>query len=442
MTLVVDNDLSLVYLGGTTGDFTMPYYPTDTADFPRPETKTLRDVLAAQFDMLRPDTSCPSIGDYGFPTPPMADHWSTELSWDLFGDERAAGLLSRGSRRADGASICGEDMLTLLFGRALPEAPRFESRSVIYPHAGYAVLKSVEGEGYWQSDAIVANLFFGPFGNGHGHADKLALEISGAGRKCCIEELYRSGAEWRYWNSTVSHNAVAVGGKSQPGNADQFTTGIDSCGRLVFHRFTPEVKAACAEAPEVYAGMRTYRRTVAVTDAYVVDVFEVAAEAPTVFDWFLHGMDGVTLEGVTLAESQIGNSAEGYEYLNDVRSGRPAGAVTVRFGMGHAVFVPEAAGFEVFTADGPWKEDAKRPAVILRKRGESAVFVVVHDPSGRAVERVEIERGGSGFSLAVELAAGRRDRVEFAAVPGERGAGDAPHDVLYDKGKGGSAAID
>ncbi|MHC4714554.1 MAG: heparinase II/III domain-containing protein [Planctomycetota bacterium] len=417
--LVVPNDKSLFYAGGTTGDYTMPFYPADENLFPRPDTKDLHVALTAQFDILRPDTTCPSTGDYGGPTPPLSDHCLAELAWDLFGDERAARLLKGGQRRASRSYPLPEHLLTLAFGRPLPDSPKFETKSAIYPHAGYAVMKSIEGDAYWGSDSIHAVLVFGPFGNGHGHADKLHLGISGAGRKCCIEELHRRGAEWQYFNSTVSHNTVVVGAKSQPGNEEMFTTGIDSCGRLVYRRFDDDIKVACAEDPNVYEGLEVYRRTVAVTDSYIVDVFEVRSAEETTFDWFLHGMGDLGVEGAAMEGASLGAASQGYEYLRDAKGGRSGGPFSARFSCGHTVFAPAQGEVLIFSAVGPWKKDTGRPVLVLRKSGREAVFTVVHDPSGKAVSGVRsYERAGCVAALEISVS-GRVDRLELPANPDE-----------------------
>ncbi len=324
----------------------------------------------------------------------------TELAWDLYRDPRAARLLSMGRRTAWNSHIFDPHFLTLAFGRALPARARFAARSSVCPQAGIAALKSVEGGAYWGSRAIEAVIKFGPYGNGHGHADKLALEIAGAGRKTCIEELEREATDWRYWNSTVSHNSVVVGGRSQPGNEEMFALN-DSCGRLVYRRFAKGLKVACAEAPEVYEGLTCYRRTVAVTDAYVIDVFEVASKRPTVFDWFLHGKGTIAIEGVVLGVAEFGCSSQGYESLEDVHGGAPAGQVRARFSEGHTVFLPDAHGAFVFASMGPWKVDTRRPALVVRREGPSAVFVAVHDPSGQAVRSVSAEAGAKAVALVV-----------------------------------------
>ena len=350
--LAVANDMSLAFKGGMTGDYTMPYYPADEREFPRPRTKDLHQALTAQFQLLRPDTTCPAIGDYGEPTKPMSESWIPEVAWDLYGDRRAARLVGMGGRSAEGARLFAPYLLTLAFGRALPKEATFASKSVIYPQAGYAVLKSAEGDGYWGSDGIEAVLKFGPYGNGHGHADKLHLDISGAGRKCCIEELERESVSWRYWNSTVSHNTVVVGGKSQPGDEGMFALN-NSCGRLVGREFGRGIKVATAEANDVYSGMKIYRRTVGVTDSYVVDIFEVEARRRTVFDWFLHGKARVAVRGVKLAKGTLGFKSRGYQFLKGVKKGRAEGAITAMFSDGHRVFVATTGGFEVFSAVGP-----------------------------------------------------------------------------------------
>ncbi len=386
--LTVPNDLSLYYAGGTTGDYTMPHYPADERCFPRREAKNLHAAMTAQFDILRPDMTCPSIGDYGEPTVPLKDHWLAELAWDLFGDERAARLLKEGQRRACDSFPFPEGLLTLAFGRPLPETPEFDSASVIYPHAGYAVMKSIEGDAYWGSPAIHAVLSFGPFGNGHGHADALALEIAGATRKCCVEELHRPHVDWQYWNSTVSHNTVVVGTKSQPGNDAIFETGINTCGTLVYRLFDDNLKVACAQDMEVYHQLEVYRRTVAVTDCYVADLFEVRAPEATIFDWFLHGMGELLIDGLSMHNNSFASLQEGYEYLHSIESNKTEGQLVARFSPGHTVFVPQQGLIEVFKARGPWSKDATRPTLIIRKIACEAVFMAIHDPSGDKVTSV------------------------------------------------------
>jgi|GEM_PF-4223408 len=424
LALKVKNDLSRRFLGGSTGDYTMPFYPADVREFPRPRTKDLRLALTAQFDLLRPDTTCPAIGDYGGPTRPMSDHWIAEAAWDFYRDRRAARLLASGKRRAGGTHLVGDWLLTLAYGVTLPPSPRFPARSAIYPQAGYAVLKSPEGDSYWHSKAAVAVLKFGPFGNGHGHADKLHLDLAGAGQRCCIEELVREDTGWRYWNSTVSHNTVVVGGKSQPGNEAMFALN-DSCGRLVARKFTKSVKFAVAEADGLFPGLQTYRRTLALADSYLVDVFEVACDGRTVFDWFLHGMGKLTLDGPVLMKKSLRFASNGYQYFTDVRGARVVGPFRARFSTGHAVFFPEVGPSEVFSLCGPWKKGASRPVLVVRRTGAAACYVAVHDFSGRAVHAVRAA-GLDGRGILIEVK-GRdfTDRLELNGIALASPAGTA-----------------
>lgn len=455
LTIKVNNDLSLAFRGGSTGDFDMPFYPVSTRDFLRPATKDLRLAVTAQFGLARPDTTFAAMGDYGAPATPLSDSWLTELAWDLYGDPRAARLLSLGKRASEGSHIFDPGFLTLVYGKPLPAKASYPVKSLIYPQAGFAVLRSIQGDDYWQSQAIEAVMKFGPFGNGHGHADKLHLDLSGAGKNTCIEELHRLAATWRYWNSTVSHNSVVVGGKSQPGDEEMFAIGNSSCGRLVFRRFSPKIKIACAEAPDVYKGLSVYRRTVAVTDSYVFDVFEVEANKPTDFDWFIHGKGALTVTGAALKKGAFGYKSHGYQFLKDVKradvasdypftedgkwradwSGSPAGRVktpaplVAHFSEGHTVHLPHLSDATVFTATGPWKQDARRPALVFRQRGKRAVFIAIHDPSGKDVTGVELIYADKRILVVHILVKGFSDvlRMCFAPVKGK----SAAEGVLY-----------
>jgi len=208
-----------------------------------------------------------------------------------------------------------------------------------------------------------------------------------------------------------------------------FTTGIDSCGRLVYRRFDNDIKVACAEDPNVYEGLEVYRRTVAVTDSYIVDVFEARSAEDTTFDWFLHGMGELGVEGVAMEGASMGGASQGYEYLRDAKGGRTGGPFSARFSCGHTVFAPAQGEVLIFSAVGPWKEDAGRPALVLRKSGREAVFTVVHDPSGKAVSGVRsYERAGCVAALEISVN-GRIDRLELPRA--DIGMGSGGVDVVY-----------
>jgi hypothetical protein len=431
LRIKVTNDKSLTFLGGRTGDFTMPFYPVDEKAFPRPAEKSLVSALTAQFQLLRPDATCPSIGDYGGPTPLVADSFVAELAWDLFGRRNAARLLSMGARRAEGLDVFTPYFLTLVYGRALPAQSRFASRSVIYPQSGYAVLKSIEGGRFWESPAVHAVLKFGPYGNGHGHADKLHLDISGAGRKDCVEELQREAVPWRYWNSTVSHNTVVVGGRSQPGNEAMFALN-NSCGRLLHRHFERDFKIACAEAPDVYEGLDTYRRTIVMPGDYLIDLFEVEARKSTTFDWFLHGRGRLSVKGVPLRDGSLGRRGHGYQFFKSVKQGIAKAPFAAHFTRGHRVFIPAPDVTDVFTAVGPWKKGRGRPVLVLRKGGRSALFAAVHDPSGKTVKAVEFDGGHGRMSFAIHLSKGT-ERLCLRPRARKRGGRKArPYSRLYE----------
>ena len=75
-------------------------------------------------------------------------------------------------------------------------------------------------------------------------------------------------------------------------------------------------------ADDVYGVTKAYRRFVGMTGDYVADVFYAAAGARQRFDWFLHGMGEVNVEGVLLEKKQLGARSHGYQYLADCREAR------------------------------------------------------------------------------------------------------------------------
>ena len=113
-------------------------------------------------------------------------------------------------------------------------------------------------------------------------------------------------------------------------------------------------------------------------------------------------MGKVTLDGVRLLKKSLGFASNGYQYFTGVLGGSPEGGLRARFSGGHTVFLAEDGPREVFSVRGPWKKGATRPPLVVRKRGTRAVYVAVHDPSGRSVEAVRVEDlDGRGMLIEV-----------------------------------------
>ena len=271
----------------------------------------------------------------------------------------------------------------LYFARPIEAAEPPDARSRWYPHARWVVLKSVEGRAYWGSDALVA---FVPYGT---HRPKglqpLSLDLSGFGRvvapRTAITD-YAQNLTKPYQLNEPAWNTVMVDGCN-------ISTFRDRADRewLAYHDFGPLVKVA---APRLHlVGQRkrelhtanverhpeedrTMGRSLALTDAYLVDAFHIAYDRPPKykhnFDYVLHGAG-------TLAFDRAGRSSGRFDDQTAVwtQDGAP-GAATV--GLRSTILSAMPRGgtkLKKFT-------DARGDFLVATRGGYEEWFVVVHEP--------------------------------------------------------------
>jgi len=148
---------------------------------------------------------------------------------------------------------------------------------------GLAVLESGEGD-----HRRGVSMYYGHAGGGHGHRDRLNIEMFALGMPMLPDMGYP--AHWlsknTYWTSnTISHYAVLV---DQAGQKTTFP------GHLNTLAASPFVQLMDASADEVaYPGITSlYRRTTALVDisaeaSYLLDIYRV--EGGRQHDWSFHG---------------------------------------------------------------------------------------------------------------------------------------------------------
>ncbi|MFJ2958655.1 heparinase II/III family protein [Streptomyces sp. NPDC087270] len=233
------------------------------------------------------DTRLPAYGD-GWPdcwTADFAPH--AEAAWTLLperpvdpapyyrvprpgpvrlwgGADLPGGVGVLGPRRSVAALVFGPDELV--------SPPGDDERSLVWPEAGVAVLRS---------DRARLTLRFGPDGGWHDHRDKLAVDAETAGGWQSLD-LGTSGygARFTAWmRSPVAHNLMICDGRRQPAHT----------GRLL-HASEHRVSAQSA-----WDG-HTLRRTLQLADDGWTDVFEAEAPATGLLEWVFHG-DGAFAPG-------------------------------------------------------------------------------------------------------------------------------------------------
>jgi hypothetical protein len=154
-------------------------------------------------------------------------------------------------------------------------APARLPGSAAFPHGGYAVLRSRDGEGR----EVRAVMDAGPMGlapmSAHGHADLLSVCMAVDGREVLIDPgtfTYFGEQRWRdYGRSTVAHSTITIDGRDQAEPAGRFMWRTQPGASL--DEFTlDEGRVAAGGHHDAYAPVRHERRatlagrTLTVTD--------------------------------------------------------------------------------------------------------------------------------------------------------------------------------
>ena len=185
------------------------------------------------------------------------------------------------------------------------------------------------------------SLYYGSAAGGHGHYDRLSIELYAEGRSMMPDlgypDQWGAKAQNFHQNSTA-HYLVQIDDTGQQTLAR---------GRLHYLADLAAAQVVEASAEEAYPGLATtYRRTTALVDTspetfYLLDIFRV--EGGTRHDWLFHGppqpgfesaglelgpVRPGTLAGpeVGLGQAPAGSRRSGYEWLHSVREAAPSAA--------------------------------------------------------------------------------------------------------------------
>ena len=269
---------------------------------------------------------------------------------------------------------------------------------------GYGLVLLRKGE-------LACSMYFGRK-NGHGHFDRLGIELFGFGKKLTPDLGYpqfasesKNPPSWE--RNTISHNTVTVNERKQD-------TG--SAGELVmFH--TGPVEVAEASARRTYRAADIYSRTLGIVGSvnpFFFDIFRVSGGCA--HDYSIHGnSDALSLDGIVMSErggtlagegvpygylyddpdledpekerSFYSYCGSGFSYLYDLMAGKPGGTFSAEWrheGASLRLFFPHTCQ-GVISASGnpplrPGNPESLR-YLILRNRGNdlSSAFTFVGD---------------------------------------------------------------
>jgi hypothetical protein len=281
---------------------------------------------------------------------PTSDFYELATAW--YGGAAFPEILQRNY------ALKPRDSLTaLLYGLdVVPAASAPPASDALLANSGLAVLRP-RPESYLL-------LKYGPHGGWHGHPDKLSLITPTApdlGTPGYSSKLFES-----WYRQTISHNTVAIGGRSQS----------PAAGKL--RRFHAEGPFRVVDA-EVQLETARLRRIVLSRGDYFLDVFIVTLERVQTVDWIWRNAGSLSFTGEARGLSP--RSGDGYEHLSALRELTMAANTPLRWTAGEdclRLWVRPESATQWMAADVPGNPPEDRQSMVLaRRETNETVFVSV-----------------------------------------------------------------
>lgn len=324
-----------------------------------------------------------------------------DFAFARFGDPAYLTVAARGQRK-------GRDVL--LWGQEeLPAPPELSLASKDFAGLGAAVLRQGAGDAQ-----MYLHLDYGPHGGGHGHPDKLTVMLYGVGRELAPDPgrlAYGAPLQGSWYRQTFAHNTICVDERSQQATE----------GKLTLFSSQPGLAIAGAECETAYPGVRM-RRTVALTESYMLDIYGVASDEEHTYDWLWHNMGELVPGIATEARTEPLGEAGGYQHMVDLRQATTDGMWSADFkqeGANVRLTMLGAPATEVYFGTGmAYNPPQPCPMVAVRRSGKQALFVSIIEPSPAepvvtGLELVPVE--GAEGALAVRVIRGDEQDVLMIA---------------------------
>ena len=383
-------------------------------------------MFRAPLDLAFPDGSLPAMNDcwyhisltgevgHGIPT---ADGFY-EMAYGWFGDPAFAWVVElnrrSGPRRTfeallDGATVVPHDVAPPVRTSRLLEA------------TGFAVLRAGGTDAANQVQVI---LKAGQDGDAHGHADQLGVQLFAHGQRLALDPGtpgYGIALNDTWYRQTASHSTVLLNSRSQPPTTTRHrAVRLLGDGRSAAEAEVawPEIAGwpavverahACAwtdGASASYAGVRM-RRWLVLTDAYLIDAFEVTAPTAQTIDWLWH--ERGRFLGPSEAAPRALAGGCGYDEARHTRRLPAAATEPLRWAFDDArvdVWLAPAAE-DLLLASVPGNPAADRHDLLVRRRvADTTIFASVVAPAGResVVHHVAFQAASTGWFTTITLA--------------------------------------
>ena len=378
--------------------------------------RALADLARGPLQALWPDRTLPTLGDcYGR----RLNLTGLDLYfavYDALPDPGIAWLLK--DRRE-----LPPDCLLL---EHLPEpsaarAPQMRTR--LWPEHGYVALRPARDDCYWSGEGFSAFLTFDRDGI-HSHRDKLSLTVFGRGKHLAVDpealaseqHAFSSRVQTELNRSTLCHNTVMVDGRDH-GSVPE---------RLELLEFVDNSSVSMATVADrgglVYPGV-SLMRTVAVTGAFVLDLFQVACDREREIAYLFHSASDTGEFQAPGDARPVEFEREGpWRWLRDGRRLLTDGAWSVQAEQGDVRIRLSAApepGTEVIVCRFPARDDfggVSWPMLAVRRRAGCTVFaLLIQAERERLPEaRLDLSDGRHGTLRARVTLQGHPAKLEFS----------------------------
>lgn len=370
-------------------DLTSPYNPGG---------RTIKAALEWFLSVAMPDGTVPVLGDSTVARAGMADYNVTAEVGYRYYKVRGIGVydaLREGRRSWE----------SLLFGApAIVQHPVPFTSS--YLSSGWVALRNVhEGNAVWAG----LNAFIP--GGGHQHADRLALVTYNHGTLLALEKAtpYNEATTRVLGTLTPSHNTVVIDGAPQPQGE---SLAPDQVPKVAQFFAGPVVQYAEVHGDALYETASVYRRSIALIEDVLIDVFRV--EGGGVHDWLVHHAGGRPELSTAMEPASFAPAEWLYNGSNDAHAGTPGGdwsarwpvgGVTSRLTMlgnaGTRVYALETYPVEnaVVTADHPPCQ-----TLCVRRDGPVNVFAAVWDAWRETPNLQAVAAADSGEGVRLDTA--------------------------------------
>ena len=361
----------------------------------------LRKMADIGIDMAVNGRWGPDIGDCGGPGGggPVG-RWTEVLgqAFTQYGDPRHAQLLA--AQNARSRDLFEDWFDEAAVAQAVEEhGPEIDYRTRDIGGYGLAILEAGEGE-----SARGLSLYYGSAAGGHGHHDRLNIEMWALGRAVLTEDGYPYPFTrpdfWR-WRFTDTHKHYCV-------VVDETTQRTQYAGRLNALVTTPGVQVVDASAEIVYPDqVSLYRRTAALVDlspesSYLLDIFRVRGGSQ--HDWCFHGpiFFDLALDGGELGPTQEHGTLAG---PNVSFGERPPANVQGGFALNLLTAEPMLTGEDYRTlSENAWVLFNFSP--LTKLDGASMTCATVPTPTGRQRVFARVYDYNEGTNVLEVTAAG------------------------------------